>query len=63
MVLFQDTSNGMKHLKFDNIGPSIVLAYILLRIIRVFLKKVGNRLFYIQDYLRFPCCKGEVSLT
>ena len=59
-VLLQDTSNGRKHLKFGNIGPSIVLAYALLRI--MFFKKVGNRLFHIQNYLRFLCCKGEVSL-
>lgn len=40
MVLFQNTSADRKYLKRDNIRQSVVLAYILLRVILVFLKKV-----------------------
>lgn len=46
VVPLQNTSDD-RYLKFDNIGPSIVLAYIL-RMILVLLKKDGNGLFHIS---------------
>lgn len=59
MVLLQNSPTDRKHLKFDNIGQSIVLAYILLRVVMVFLKKVGNRLFHIQNYFKFSIVKEK----